>query len=297
MPVDPRPPIGGETARQLPVVPPMPAVDRGFRTELAQVAVAVEPAAEPAQRHGLDARERTQGFVRRERLQGADEGSWLFGEDGFGFDDLVDAINPLQHIPVVSSIYRWLTGDEISPGARMAGGALFGGPIGLAGSVANLVIDETTGRDLGEHAMAMVFGAEEEGAPAGPEADNLADAGAPAPGMQAAMPAVTAAAATSQVAAAEAGRRFIALHPAGGATHAAPFVPVASRTSAPAPQPAAAPPASPQADVAEAESFGAVIAEDMMMGLDKYEALLRSREAGRAPAAGPAAGSLFDASI
>ena len=34
-----------------------------------------------------------------------------------------------------------------------------------------------------------------------------------------------------------------------------------------------------------------------MMGLDKYEALLRSREAGRAPPTGPAAGSLFDASI
>ena len=40
----------------------------------------------------------------------------LFGNDGFTFSDLMDIINPLQHIPVVSSIYRSLSGDEIDPG-------------------------------------------------------------------------------------------------------------------------------------------------------------------------------------
>jgi len=31
------------------------------------------------------------------------------------FDDLVDTLNPLQHIPVVGEAYRGMTGDGISP--------------------------------------------------------------------------------------------------------------------------------------------------------------------------------------
>ena len=69
------------------------------------------------------------------------------------FWDLVDVINPLQHIPVVSTIYREVSGDEISGLARLAGGFLFGGPIGLASSAANLGIEMMTGDDLGDHVM------------------------------------------------------------------------------------------------------------------------------------------------
>ena len=45
----------------------------------------------------------------------------LFGQDGFTFFDFLDIINPLQHIPVISTIYRSLTGDKIDPGSRIAG--------------------------------------------------------------------------------------------------------------------------------------------------------------------------------
>ncbi len=48
----------------------------------------------------------------------------LFGEDGFTFADLIDIVNPLQHIPVIGTIYRRITGDTLDPGARLAGGAL-----------------------------------------------------------------------------------------------------------------------------------------------------------------------------
>src|SRR5690349_12138760 len=50
----------------------------------------------------------------------------LWGKDGFSFGALLDAINPLQHIPVVSTIYRAATGDTIGPAPRIMGGALFG---------------------------------------------------------------------------------------------------------------------------------------------------------------------------
>jgi hypothetical protein len=52
------------------------------------------------------------------------------------FADLIDVINPLQHIPGVAELYRTVTGDQISEGARYAGNALYGlalgGPVGLS---------------------------------------------------------------------------------------------------------------------------------------------------------------------
>jgi len=77
-----------------------------------------------------------------------------FGDDGFTFTDFLDIINPLQHLPVVSTVYRQWTGDTIDPGARIAGGTLFGGPIGAAFSVANVMAESGTGKDLGEHVLA-----------------------------------------------------------------------------------------------------------------------------------------------
>ncbi|WP_417669145.1 hypothetical protein [Roseibium sp.] len=57
-----------------------------------------------------------------------------------GFGDLLDIINPLQHIPGVAEVYRAVTGDQMSDGARYAGNALYGlalgGPLGLAGMTA-----------------------------------------------------------------------------------------------------------------------------------------------------------------
>lgn len=93
-------------------------------------------------------------------------GGGFFGEDGLTFGDFLDIVNPLQHIPVISTVYRAITGDEISPGARMAGGALYGGPIGLAAATVNTVVEEATGRDVGETVMAAFTGAATDPAPA-----------------------------------------------------------------------------------------------------------------------------------
>ena len=65
---------------------------------------------------------------------------------------LIDIINPLQHIPIVSTIYRKITGDEIAPAARLIGGGLFAGPIGLIAAAANIVADAATGQDIGSDA-------------------------------------------------------------------------------------------------------------------------------------------------
>lgn len=81
----------------------------------------------------------------------------FFGEDGFSFDDLVDIVNPLQHIPVVSTMYREASEDALAPGPRMLGSTLFFGPIGLASSVVNVLIEQGTGKDIGAHIASAVL--------------------------------------------------------------------------------------------------------------------------------------------
>ncbi len=88
----------------------------------------------------------------------AADGARMFGDDGLTFGDVLDVINPLQHIPVVSAIYRDLTGDTISPAARIAGGGLFGGIFGLFVAVANVAVEQQTGQDVGGHMVAMFDG-------------------------------------------------------------------------------------------------------------------------------------------
>ncbi len=69
---------------------------------------------------------------------------------GLSFGDLLDVINPLQHIPFISTIYRRMTGDTMSPAAEIAGGALYGGIIGTVASIADVIFAQETGKDFGE---------------------------------------------------------------------------------------------------------------------------------------------------
>jgi hypothetical protein len=85
-----------------------------------------------------------------------DDAFSFFGDDGFSFSDLIDIVNPLQHIPVVSTFYRKTTGDEISAAPRMMGSTLFFGPLGFVSALANVVVEENTGMDIGEHMTSWV---------------------------------------------------------------------------------------------------------------------------------------------
>ena len=95
-------------------------------------------------------------------LRDSDQGDGQFwGEDGLSFGDLIDLINPLQHVPGVAALYRKITGDEIAPGARLLGGALFGGIAGAISAIANIVVEDSTGKDIGAHVVAFVTGDDE----------------------------------------------------------------------------------------------------------------------------------------
>ena len=57
------------------------------------------------------------------------------------FLDIVDAVNPLQHLPLISSIYRNISGDSISDVPKFVGGALYGGPLGLVAALGRYIIE------------------------------------------------------------------------------------------------------------------------------------------------------------
>jgi hypothetical protein len=82
----------------------------------------------------------------------------LWGQNGFQFHDLLDAINPLQHLPVISTVYRWITGDTIGNIPRVVGDALYGGIPGFVSGLFGVLLKEETGKDVGEHVVATLFG-------------------------------------------------------------------------------------------------------------------------------------------
>ena len=76
-------------------------------------------------------------------------------KENFQFQDVVDVINPLHHIPVVSMVYRGLTGDRLHPVSQIIGGALYGGPVGAVAGTVNAISQVQTGKDLGDHALSF----------------------------------------------------------------------------------------------------------------------------------------------
>jgi hypothetical protein len=80
--------------------------------------------------------------------------------NGFSLDDFLDTINPLQHLPVISTLYRELTGDQIAPAARIVGGAVYGGPVGAGIALADSILEQASGATSGAHMMSWFKGSE-----------------------------------------------------------------------------------------------------------------------------------------
>jgi hypothetical protein len=131
----------------------------------------------------------------------ADSHAWKNGS--FSFHDVLDTLNPLQHLPVISTLYRWVTGDEPGNVASIVGDTLYGGPIGLAAGLFTAAFKAETGKEPGEMVASAITG-EDDGQLLSGTATPQAGA-APAPAATTPAPAATAtAAATSPAATANA---------------------------------------------------------------------------------------------
>ncbi len=102
-------------------------------------------------------------------------------DTGFTFGDLIDIVNPLQHIPVVSTIYRAITGDTIKDFPKIAGDTLYGGPEGFLSSLADTVFTKITGKSVGD---TMLGWAEDLVSPSTPAATGVAANPAAPPATQ-----------------------------------------------------------------------------------------------------------------
>jgi hypothetical protein len=84
-----------------------------------------------------------------------------------------NALNPLQYVPIAGMIYRQATGETIPPPMAIAGsvvtGAIFGGPLGVMGSIVMNFATELArmGPDLSRPAVPL--GMSQTGSEAGME--------------------------------------------------------------------------------------------------------------------------------
>ena len=97
------------------------------------------------------------------KTQTAEHEGFLWDKKDFSFEDVLDLINPLQHIPLISSMYRESTGDTIGAVPRVLGDALYGGglvgaAVGAASALVNVAVEAVTGKDIGGTMMALLNG-------------------------------------------------------------------------------------------------------------------------------------------
>ncbi|MGH1398588.1 MAG: hypothetical protein ACRBCT_05175 [Alphaproteobacteria bacterium] len=79
----------------------------------------------------------------------------------FTLGDLVDMVNPLHHVPILGTAYREITGDTIKPIGKIMGGAVYGGPLGAASGIIDIVVENETGATLESHITTRTFGREQ----------------------------------------------------------------------------------------------------------------------------------------
>lgn len=76
----------------------------------------------------------------------------------FSFHNLLSIINPLEHLPVIGTIYRAITGTHIGVPERIAGDALYGGLWGAVSGAADAAFEAITGKDFGSTILALFTG-------------------------------------------------------------------------------------------------------------------------------------------
>ena len=58
------------------------------------------------------------------------------------FKQVLSALNPVQHLPIIGRIYRAETGDDIPAPLKILGAGIFGGPLGILGAALTEMVTE-----------------------------------------------------------------------------------------------------------------------------------------------------------
>ena len=130
---------------------PSPAVSRKGNATLSFAQVAAQVPADPPTDSNASELRQTKAGKKSEKSFSLWENSQM------GFGDFVDIINPLQHLPIIGTIYRNRTGDTLGFASRVIGGALWSRIGGFATGAINGVVDWITGKDIGDHIYSAFF--------------------------------------------------------------------------------------------------------------------------------------------
>lgn len=183
----------------------------------------------------------------------ADYGPGGMPDHDVTFSEVLSTLNPLQYIPIVGSIYRAVTGDSAPPAAQIVVSTLLGGPLGLVASAADAILQQATGKDVGERLVSMFIPDDNTPDKQPPATQYAANTQPPAPTGSTASASGTTTTPTTPTPAAS--LATAAATPTSAATPATPTSAAAPATPAwgPAPlaQPAAATTAGPTTAVAE----------------------------------------------
>jgi hypothetical protein len=95
--------------------------------------------------------------VTANKAAGAGESTPAVQGESF-FHHLLDVINPLQHLPVIGTIYRAMTGEHIGTVEKIAGDTLYGGMWGAVASVADVAFEGITGKSFEDTVLSLFKG-------------------------------------------------------------------------------------------------------------------------------------------
>jgi hypothetical protein len=79
-------------------------------------------------------------------------------QDESFFEHVLDVVNPLQHLPIIGTIYRAITGDKMGPVEKIAGDTLYGGMWGAIASIADVAFESITGKSFEDTALSLFKG-------------------------------------------------------------------------------------------------------------------------------------------
>ncbi len=99
----------------------------------------------------------------------------------FTFGDFLDIINPLQHLPVVGTLYRAVTGDTIKTPEKIMGDTLYGGPLGGLSAIADSLYQQKTGKSFGDTVLGWLGFGHDAAPKSDPAPVKTATASMPAP--------------------------------------------------------------------------------------------------------------------
>jgi hypothetical protein len=86
----------------------------------------------------------------------------FLGDGELGLNDVFDTINILNHVPIVADIYEETMSTDVAPVAEVVGSFMYGGALGLGYAVANLAVENFTGKSIYGNLLDVFFDDEQQ---------------------------------------------------------------------------------------------------------------------------------------